>query len=108
MSSLVFPCGGGGCTLVIRNDLPELENAAKKFELDKELVEELQQPMGNEDLLSLSTIFPVEEDDYFPFCDINLEVGNLSETPLSFAASTLCSFRDNDFTHASNVRFSTV
>uniref|UniRef100_A0A803LTV2 Lysine-specific demethylase JMJ706-like n=1 Tax=Chenopodium quinoa TaxID=63459 RepID=A0A803LTV2_CHEQI len=132
MSSFVFPCGGG-CTLLIRKDLPELENAAKKFEQDEGLLEELQQASGNDDLLLLSTMFPAEKDGYFPFCDITNEVhpnddsvndssqidfnfeggpisnskevvANSSETPLSCAASTLCSFRDNDFTHSNNVQ----
>lgn len=127
MSSLIFPCGGG-CTVVVREDLSELETAAKKFEQDEGLREDLQQLMGNEDLLLLSTMFSVEEDEYFPFCDIkfkvypddnttkdslkiefdsaipttNENIANLSDTPLSCAASTLCSFRDNDSTLSNN------
>ena len=72
LSSYVFPCGGGGgCTLVISPDLPELKAAAKNFEQDKG---SLQQPRGNDDLLLLTTIFVVEEDGYFPFCEIDMEV----------------------------------
>ncbi|XP_048500745.1 lysine-specific demethylase JMJ13 isoform X2 [Beta vulgaris subsp. vulgaris] len=133
MSSSVFPCGGG-CSLVLREDLPELETVAKKFEQDEGFLEKLQHSIGNEDLLLLPAMFPIEEDEYFPFCDINIEVypdnnairdpskmiefasedctmptstaniPNSSDTPLSFAASTLCSFRDHDSTHPNNVQ----
>ncbi|XP_057521129.1 lysine-specific demethylase JMJ13 isoform X2 [Amaranthus tricolor] len=135
LSSLIFPCGVGGCTLVIREDLPELETAAMNFEQhNRLLLEELQQSKGNEDLLLLSTMFPVEEYGYFPFCDIDMEVhphdsatsnpskkleyiaednpiltstgntANLSDTPLSMAASTIYSFRVNDSIHPNNVQ----
>lgn len=137
MSSSVFPCGGG-CSLVLREDLPELETVAKKFEQDEGFLEKLQHSIGNEDLLLLPAMFPIEEDEYFPFCDINIEVypdnnairdpskmiefasedctmptstaniPNSSDTPLSFAASTLCSFRDHDSTHPNNVRTPTL
>lgn len=135
MSSLAFPCGGG-CTLVVRDNLHELETAAKKFEQEGGLLEELLQSTGNEDLHLLSTMFPIAEDIYFPYCDINFEaypdydntsdpfknsefvsedspiassiehIANSSDTPLSCAASTLCSFRVNDSTHPDNVRLS--
>ena len=139
LSSLIFPCGVGGCTLVIREDLPELETAAMNFEQhNRLLLEELQQSKGNEDLLLLSTMFPVEEYGYFPFCDIDMEVhphdsatsnpskkleyiaednpiltstgntANLSDTPLSMAASTIYSFRVNDSIHPNNVRLYTL
>lgn len=123
LSSLIFPCGVGGCTLVIREDLPELETAAMNFEQhNRLLLEELQPSKGNEDLLLLSTMFPVEEDGYFPFCDIDMEVhphdsailnitgntANLSDTPLSFAASDMYSFRVDDSIHSDNVRLYTL
>jgi len=72
MSSLVFPCGGS-CTLVVREDLPELEAAAKKFEQDDSVLGIL--GCGrNEDLHVLSTLFPTEQDGYFPYCEINFEL----------------------------------
>ncbi|KAL2901241.1 hypothetical protein RDABS01_026323 [Bienertia sinuspersici] len=127
LSSRLFPCGGG-CTLVVRENLREMESAAKMFEQEEGLLEELQQSTVNEDFL-LSIVFPVEKDGYFPYCDIDFEVyqdynstrnpskkpefvseniveniANLSDTPLSCAASTLCSFRVNDSTHPDNVQ----
>ncbi|KAK9716151.1 hypothetical protein RND81_06G214200 [Saponaria officinalis] len=72
MSSVLFPCGGS-CTLVVREDLSELEAAAKKFEQDDTITDNLNQLIGNEDLRSLSTLFPIENDGYVPYCDVNIE-----------------------------------
>lgn len=124
MSSLVFPCGGG-CTLVVREDLPQLEAAAKRFEQDDSVVEDLRHSR-NEDLRLLSILFPIEQDRYFPYCEINLEldsdacyprdlatrlelisedcplsttttdnITNASDMSLSYAASTLCFLQAN-------------
>lgn len=127
MSSLVFPCGGD-CTLVVREDLAELEAVAKGFEQDDTVLEELQQPCRNEDMQLLSTVFPIEQDGYFPYCEIKFELDSdayytgdlrefasvdhpstenitcVSDMSLSCAASTLCSFQANDSTHADNVQ----
>ncbi|KAL9246957.1 hypothetical protein vseg_020435 [Gypsophila vaccaria] len=73
MSSVLFPCGGS-CTLVVREDLSALEAAAKKFEQDDMIREHLNQLIGNEDLRLPSTLFPIENDEYVPYCEINIEL----------------------------------
>ncbi|KAK9698993.1 hypothetical protein RND81_08G146200 [Saponaria officinalis] len=127
LSSVVFPCGGS-CSLVVRQDLSELEAAARDFEKDDAIMEELKRFTGNEDSQLLSTLFPIKTDEYFPYCDIKIELqhdvnntldqshsnhpftthgtktaANISDTSLSSAASTLCSFRVNDSSLAENV-----
>ncbi|KAH9626675.1 hypothetical protein KSS87_021576 [Heliosperma pusillum] len=128
MNSVVFPCGGS-CTLVVRDDLADLEAVAKKFEKDDRITEDLRQFSRNEDARLLSTLFLNKDDGYFSYCDINMEndVNNtidpsrsedlsvpslgtkdvrgalfptsMSDTTLSSAASTICSFIVNDSTH---------
>ncbi|XP_074270237.1 lysine-specific demethylase JMJ13-like [Silene latifolia] len=130
MNSVVFPCGGS-CTLVVRDDLADLEAVAKKFEKDDRITEDLRQFTRNEDARLLSTLFPSKNDGYFSYCDINLELYNdvdntidpsrsedlsisalstkdargaqfptsMSDTSLSSAASTICSFRVDDSSH---------
>ncbi|XP_074283517.1 lysine-specific demethylase JMJ13-like [Silene latifolia] len=73
LSTVNFPCGDS-CTLVVRQDLPELEAAAKKFEQDDAVMEELKQLIENEDAKLLSALFPVKKDEYLPYCDINIEL----------------------------------
>ncbi|KAJ8431626.1 hypothetical protein Cgig2_029034 [Carnegiea gigantea] len=79
VNSLVFPCGGS-CTLVLREDLPVLESVAKKFEQDDRVVEELKHSTRNDDLDWLSTFFPIEEDAYHLYCDIEFEPYRCSYT----------------------------
>ncbi|KAL9230812.1 hypothetical protein vseg_006112 [Gypsophila vaccaria] len=126
LSSVVFPCGGG-CSLVVRQDLSKLEAAARDFERDDGTMEELKQLTENADSRLLSTLYPIKTDEYFPYCDINIQLqhdvkntldqshsnhsstihgtkiaANIPDTSLSSAASTLCSFRVIDSSLADN------
>ncbi|XP_059656858.1 lysine-specific demethylase JMJ13-like isoform X2 [Cornus florida] len=72
---LDFPCGGNH-TLFLREDISDMESAAKKFEQEEGIGYKVQQQCGSgDDLLLLSDMFPrVEEDGYTPYCVINFEL----------------------------------
>lgn len=74
-------------TLIIRDDISEMEVAAKKFEMEGGILEEInQQPKrGGDGLCSyplLNMSRRIEEDGYFPYCNIQFEsipeYGNLT------------------------------
>ncbi|KAG9154648.1 hypothetical protein Leryth_021147 [Lithospermum erythrorhizon] len=68
--SLNVPCGGRR-TLCVRENIQNMEAAAKKFELEVDLSHEIQQAQidGDDFFLTLS-----ENDAYVPFSDVNLEM----------------------------------
>ncbi|KAK8505692.1 hypothetical protein V6N12_038426 [Hibiscus sabdariffa] len=75
IKSLDFPCGS--CHgLFLRDDVGEMEAAAKKFEQDDAISKEIEQrPENCDDLYSypLSTKLLTDvEDGYFPYCEINV------------------------------------
>ncbi|XP_047307181.1 lysine-specific demethylase JMJ706 [Impatiens glandulifera] len=66
---------GNKLTLYLRDDIIEMEDAAKKFELEDDVISDIQPPYRNsDDYFDLLSKFPkAEEDGYSPYCDINLE-----------------------------------
>ncbi|XP_016488566.2 lysine-specific demethylase JMJ13 [Nicotiana tabacum] len=72
--SLNFPCGSSR-TLCLREDILDMENAARQFEQDKVVLHEVQQRYRKTDDFSLLlNMFPrAEEDGYVPYCEINFE-----------------------------------
>ncbi|XVE57390.1 hypothetical protein DITRI_Ditri04bG0087200 [Diplodiscus trichospermus] len=75
IKSLDFPCGSYH-GLFLRDDVAELEAAAKKFEQEDAISEEIErQAESGDDLYSypLSNKFQADvEDGYFPYCEINV------------------------------------
>ncbi|XWS38787.1 hypothetical protein CRYUN_Cryun19dG0160400 [Craigia yunnanensis] len=75
IKSLDFACGSYH-GLFLRDDVAEMEAAAKKFEQEDAISEEIErQPENGDDLYSypLSNKFQTDvEDGYFPFCEINV------------------------------------
>ncbi|TYJ06280.1 hypothetical protein E1A91_A12G222600v1 [Gossypium mustelinum] len=76
--SLNLPCGSYRY-LFLRDDVAEMEAAAKKFEQDDAISKEIEQQVENGDDLYL---FPLSnklqtdvEDGYFPYCEINVVLG---------------------------------
>ncbi|KAH0642879.1 hypothetical protein KY289_033853 [Solanum tuberosum] len=72
--SLDFPCGSNR-TLCLREDILDMETAARQFEQDKVVLHEVQQQHRKTDDFSiLLNMFPRAEDDgYVPYCEINFE-----------------------------------
>lgn len=72
--SLHFPCGSSRI-LCLREDILDMEAAARQFELDKVVLHEVQQQSRKTDDFSLLVnMFPRAEDDgYVPYCEINFE-----------------------------------
>ncbi|KAJ4728591.1 Lysine-specific demethylase [Melia azedarach] len=79
IESLNFSCGSN-YTLFLREDIAEMEAAAKKFEQEEEILKEvLQNSESGDDLYSypLSNMFhSVLEDGYSPYCEINMELNH--------------------------------
>ncbi|KAA8522011.1 hypothetical protein F0562_012675 [Nyssa sinensis] len=74
VKSLDFPCGCN-FTLFLREDISDMEAAAKKFEQEKDILHEVQQHCSSDDLLLLSNLFPrAEKDGYTPYCEIKFEL----------------------------------
>ncbi|KAE8671696.1 Jumonji domain protein isoform 2 [Hibiscus syriacus] len=75
IKSLDFPCGSY-YGLFLRDDVREMEAAAKKFEQDDAISKEIEQQLENGDDLyfyPLSTKLQTDvEDLYFPYCEINV------------------------------------
>ncbi|KAI8021266.1 Lysine-specific demethylase JMJ706 [Camellia lanceoleosa] len=126
IKSLDVPCGGNR-TLCLREDILDMEAAAKKFEKEEDILcEAQQQGRSGGDLFLLSNEFPTaEQDGYSPYCEINFDLipeiaktqdqsigaenfkTELSYASLSSAASTLCSFLEpaENISMANNVQF---
>ncbi|KAM3396658.1 hypothetical protein P3S68_000170 [Capsicum galapagoense] len=70
--SLDFPCGSSRI-LCLREDILDMEDTARHFELDKVVFHEVQQQSRkNDDFSLLLNMFPRAEDDgYVPYCEIN-------------------------------------
>ncbi|PHU26314.1 hypothetical protein BC332_04646 [Capsicum chinense] len=90
--SLDFPCGSSRI-LCLREDILDMEDAARHFELDKVVLHEVQQQSRkNDDFSLLLNMFPRAEDDgYIPYCEINfdwaddsVEQTTYEETPNAF------------------------
>ncbi|XP_052210475.1 lysine-specific demethylase JMJ13 isoform X2 [Diospyros lotus] len=125
VKSLDLSCGGTR-TLCLREDISDMEAAAKKFEQEEGMLSQAQQQGGGgDDLIKFST---AEQDGYTPYCetnfDLNIEIAEsqdlikqpesssqshpparsgaesfgtqASDPSLSSAASTLCSFLEPD------------
>ncbi|GLT80598.1 hypothetical protein SLA2020_520290 [Shorea laevis] len=119
IKSLEFSCGDTH-TLFLRDDVVEMEAAAKKFEQEDGLSKKIEQAKRDDDLFSypLSNTFQTSvEDGYSPYCEIdfnlNHEVGmvtvdqseehirpmwykdaEVTDGSSSFSASTFCSFTE--------------
>ncbi|KAK4349590.1 hypothetical protein RND71_032345 [Anisodus tanguticus] len=66
--SLRFPCGSNR-TLCLREDILDIETAARKFELD-----DVEQYKETGDFAAHLSMFPqAEEEGYVPYCEINFE-----------------------------------
>ncbi|GMH26776.1 hypothetical protein Nepgr_028619 [Nepenthes gracilis] len=84
IESEILPCGGSG-TLFLRDDLSKMEDAAKKFEHQDIIVEEIQQLVKNEDFDFLSSMFPCTgEDGCSPYCDLKLDTIEVQPKKLEF------------------------
>nr|GMD96144.1 lysine-specific demethylase JMJ706-like [Ipomoea batatas] len=81
--SLELPCGSNR-TLCLREDILDMEDAAKKFEHEELVLYEVQKlHKKSEDFYLLSNLFPkVEDNDYVPYCDLNLELPGEIESEL--------------------------
>ncbi|KAB2088503.1 hypothetical protein ES319_A03G002400v1 [Gossypium barbadense] len=77
IKSLDFPCGSHHC-LFLRDDVREMEAAAKKFEQDNGVSKAVERQAENgDDMYSypLSNKFQNDvEDGYFPYCEINVDL----------------------------------
>ncbi|XP_057480782.1 lysine-specific demethylase JMJ13-like isoform X2 [Actinidia eriantha] len=75
VTSLGFSCGGDR-TLCLREDIFDMEAAAKKFEREKTILCKAQQQCrSGDDLNLLLKKFPMaEEDEYTPYCDISFDL----------------------------------
>ncbi|KAG9150463.1 hypothetical protein Leryth_010851 [Lithospermum erythrorhizon] len=70
--SLDVPCGRHR-TLCVREDIRNMEAAAKKFEIEDDLSHEIQQPKIDRDGFFF-TFSEAEKDTYVPYTDVNLEL----------------------------------
>ncbi|KAL3497897.1 hypothetical protein ACH5RR_040629 [Cinchona calisaya] len=94
--SLDLPCGGH-LTLFVREDIFDMEAAAKKFEQEEIIMHQVQQHFRHDDdFIMLSSIFPAAEGDgYIPYCDINCESVLAVPTNNSPSYPMLCSGEEN-------------
>ncbi|PPS09825.1 hypothetical protein GOBAR_AA10824 [Gossypium barbadense] len=132
IKSLDFPCGSYR-GLFLRDDVAEMEAAAKKFEQEDTISKEIERQTENgDDLYS----YPLSnnsqsdlEDGFFPYCEINVVLSVTTSTvgqplehkkpsisldipscrpeaadALSFAASTLCSLAEQVGSSTKNVQ----
>lgn len=106
INSLDFPCGHQR-TLFLREDITNLEAAAKKFETDDEVIDEIRRhEEGGDDLYSFpssSKIQSIVDDGYYPYCEISFEVDEGAcltaqkgalESGESIKVSTICPSSD--------------
>ncbi|KAM3270869.1 lysine-specific demethylase isoform X1 [Capsicum chacoense] len=71
--SLHFPCGSSR-TLCLREDILDIETAARKFELDDNVLHDVEHyKEGSDFALLLNMFLQVEEEGYVPYCEINFE-----------------------------------
>ncbi|CAN4077271.1 unnamed protein product [Withania somnifera] len=68
--SLLFPCGSSR-TLCLREDILDLETAARKFELDNNVLHDVKQYKGSGEFALLNMVLQAEEEGYVPYCEIN-------------------------------------
>lgn len=73
VNSLKLPCGSNhNHTLSLREDISEMEAAAKRFEQEEEIFQEIQHAKSDDDISPLSDMFLIsEEDGYYPYCEID-------------------------------------
>ncbi|CAA2994583.1 Hypothetical predicted protein [Olea europaea subsp. europaea] len=111
IKSLNLPCGGNP-TLCVREDILDLEAAARRFEQEEDIRYEIQQDRNSEDSAQLAKMFSrAENDGYLPYCDINLEFNEeipQSENQIQHQTysypcwSTLCTGTENIKTETSD------
>ncbi|KAL2455097.1 Transcription factor jumonji (jmj) family protein/zinc finger (C5HC2 type) family protein [Abeliophyllum distichum] len=112
MKSLHLPCGGNP-TLCVREDILNLEAAARRFEQEEDIRYEIkQQDRNGEESAQLAKMFSrAENDGYLPYCEINLEFNeeiSQSENQIqqqlysSPCRSTLCTGTENIKTETSD------
>lgn len=71
--SLHFPCGSSR-TLCLREDILDIDTAARKFELDDNVLHDVGHYKEGGDFALLLNMFPqAEEEGYVPYCEINYE-----------------------------------
>ncbi|XP_056174515.1 lysine-specific demethylase JMJ13 isoform X3 [Syzygium oleosum] len=83
IESLKSPCGSN-YTLFVRDHILKLEAAAKKFEQDEQILEDIRRDKGSDkELFSIPNIFSDSyEDRYFPYCGIHpLPLDTHNESP---------------------------
>ncbi|KAK3041546.1 hypothetical protein RJ639_000680 [Escallonia herrerae] len=113
--SLDLPCGGSR-TLFVREDISDMEAAAKKFEQEDDIMHEVQRCKSGGDMSLLLKMFPkAEEDGYTPYCSINSVAGMAkpeyqfqkpasgTETFRTHASDVLCTYPES-FSVANNVQ----
>ena len=90
MNSLKLPCGSNHHhTLSLREDISEMEAAAKKFEQEEKIFQEIQHAKSEDDISPLSDMFSIseEEDGYYPYCE--MDFGLVAEIPAATQAESL-------------------
>lgn len=83
IESLKSPCGSN-YTLFVRDHILKLEAAAKKFEQDEQILEDIRREKGSDkELFSIPNIFSDSyEERYFPYCGIHpLPLDTHNESP---------------------------
>ncbi|KAM7493897.1 hypothetical protein LguiB_028506 [Lonicera macranthoides] len=117
IKSLNLPCGANH-TLFLRENISDLEAAAKKFEQEYDILRKVQKYSTScDDMSLLFKMFPRAEDDgYTPYCDIdfelNLEIAKdkdrIYESACSPIESMLCTNGDSFRTKNSDASLSRV
>lgn len=99
---LNLPCGSN-FTLSVRDELFDMEAASRLFEEDKDIVNEVQNQFRNgNDIVLLSKLYPLTEDDgYDPCCknDFEQSIPEILETCSSLDHVSLISFFDHQWLH---------
>lgn len=80
IKSLDLSCGGI-LALSVREDILDMEAAAKQFEQEESMLHEVKEHCNkSEDFLLLSSIFSgVESDSYIPYCEISHEISQVQD-----------------------------
>lgn len=77
VGSLDFSCGSN-FSICLREDISEMEAAARKFEMEAGVLDEINHQARSSDDLYMSELFNVfqrvDEDEYSPYCEIKFEL----------------------------------
>ncbi|KAI3501568.1 hypothetical protein L1887_29447 [Cichorium endivia] len=89
---LDLPCGTN-FTLSVRDELLEMETVSRRFEEDKDIVNEVQKQLNNgSDTVFLSKLYRVTEDDsYSPYCKIDF----VPQPNVHVDAKSTCHYSDD-------------